>query len=89
MALFLGISADGGADLGVILLVLIVALGVNLARGPAGGLRLPGRRRCRRRRERLRDMKVGIAGRRDALLVAQILAATRHETAAVESRGGE
>ena len=81
-ALFLGIFRRTAAQVfGVFLLVFIVGLGVNLARGRPVDCGCFGTAKVQKTdAERLRDMKVVIL--RDIgmlLLVAQILAATRNE----------
>jgi putative oxidoreductase len=82
VALFLGIFRRTAAHIfGVLLLVFIVALGVNLARGRPVDCGCFGTAKVQKTdAERLREMKVVIL--RDVgmlLLVAQILAATRGE----------
>jgi putative oxidoreductase len=82
VALFLGIARRTAAKvLGILLLVFIVALGVNLARGHPVDCGCFGTSKVQKTdAERLRDMKIAIA--RDVgllILAAQILLATRRE----------
>jgi uncharacterized membrane protein YphA (DoxX/SURF4 family) len=82
VALFLGIARRTAAKvLGILLLVFIVALGVNLARGRPVDCGCFGTSTVQKTEaERLRDMKIAIA--RDVgllILAAQILWATRRE----------
>jgi uncharacterized membrane protein YphA (DoxX/SURF4 family) len=82
VALFFGIARRTAAKvLGILLLVFIVALGVNLARGHAVDCGCFGTSSVQKTEaERLRDMKIAIA--RDVgllILAAQILLATRRQ----------
>jgi uncharacterized membrane protein YphA (DoxX/SURF4 family) len=82
LALFFGLARRSSTRiLGILLVVFMIAIAINLARGKPVDCGCFGTSKVERTEaERLRDMKIAIA--RDAgllLLVGQILAATRRE----------
>ena len=82
LALFFGLARRSSARiLGILLVVFVIALSINLARGKPVDCGCFGTSKVEKTQaERLHEMKVAIA--RDAgllLLVGQILAATRRE----------